>query len=62
MSEICVGEKAITQLFLLQGRDDQTIFTARLFPIFHASEIVGLKEILWLQGELNDHEGRILKR
>ncbi|KAL5013089.1 hypothetical protein ScPMuIL_011640 [Solemya velum] len=44
------------------GKDDQTLLTARLFPVFHATEIVGLKEILWLQGGLSDLDGRILKR
>ncbi|XP_045193477.2 L-fucose kinase-like [Mercenaria mercenaria] len=43
--------------------DDQTIFTAQLFPVFHASEIVGLQEILWLQGVITDNDNKdILRR
>ncbi|XP_064610503.1 L-fucose kinase-like [Liolophura sinensis] len=30
---------------------EQTLATAKLFPVFHATENVGLKECLWLQGE-----------
>ncbi|KAL8582759.1 hypothetical protein ACOMHN_021871 [Nucella lapillus] len=42
---------------------DQTVFNAKLFPVFHATEVVGLKEILWLQGQLTDTATRdILKR
>ncbi|KAL4234744.1 hypothetical protein ACF0H5_006386 [Mactra antiquata] len=43
--------------------DDQTIFTAQLFPVFHASEKLGLQEILWLQGVITDNDDRdILRR
>lgn len=42
--------------------DDQTIMTAKLFPVFHATESVGLKEILWLQGQVEDKDGSILRR
>ena len=42
--------------------DDQTIMTAKLFPVFHASEQVGLKEILWLQGQMEDKNRSILNR
>jgi hypothetical protein len=36
--------------------------TAKLFPVFHASEQVGLKEILWLQGQMEDKNRSILNR
>ncbi|KAK7114033.1 hypothetical protein V1264_000161 [Littorina saxatilis] len=36
------------------GSDDQTVSNAKLFPVFHATENVGMKEILWLQGQLTD--------
>ncbi|CAG2249520.1 FUK [Mytilus edulis] len=42
--------------------DSQSIMTAKLFPVFHATENVGLKEILWLQGQTEDKDGSILKR
>ncbi|XP_063440263.1 L-fucose kinase-like isoform X2 [Mytilus trossulus] len=42
--------------------DSQLIMTAKLFPVFHATEQVGLKEILWLQGQTEDKDGSILKR
>ncbi|XP_052061066.1 L-fucose kinase-like isoform X2 [Mytilus californianus] len=42
--------------------DSQSIMTAKLFPVFHAIEQVGLKEILWLQGQIEDKDGSILKR
>ncbi|XP_059142125.1 L-fucose kinase-like [Physella acuta] len=43
--------------------DLQTILTAKLFPVFHISELVGLKEILWLMGTVHDDKDRtILKR
>lgn len=43
--------------------DDQTIYTAQLFPVFHAYETVGLQEILWLQGVITDNDDRqILRR
>ncbi|XP_050398758.1 L-fucose kinase [Patella vulgata] len=43
--------------------DDQTFLTAKLFPVFHATSPVGLKEILWMQGTVNDDEQKtILKR
>lgn len=34
--------------------EKQTVFNAKLFPVFHATESVGLKEILWLQGQVSD--------
>ncbi|KAK6982593.1 L-fucose kinase, partial [Biomphalaria glabrata] len=43
--------------------DKQTILTAKLFPVFHMTECVGLKEVLWLIGTLHDDKDRtILKR
>ncbi|WAR12484.1 FCSK-like protein, partial [Mya arenaria] len=43
--------------------DDQTIETALLFPVFHAIERVGLTEILWLQGVIQDSDDKhILRR
>ncbi|CAG5122605.1 unnamed protein product [Candidula unifasciata] len=43
--------------------DQQTIQTAKLFPFFHISENVGLKEVLWLMGAIeDDKEKSILKR
>ncbi|KAL3859604.1 hypothetical protein ACJMK2_009860 [Sinanodonta woodiana] len=42
--------------------DDQTIMTARMFPVFHATDKVGLKEVLWLSGALDDKDGSILHR
>ncbi|CAL1547211.1 unnamed protein product [Lymnaea stagnalis] len=45
------------------GDDLQTILTARLFPVFHISESVGLKEVLWLMGSVHDDKDRsMLKR
>jgi len=41
-----------------QENDDQTIETAQLFPAFHATERVGLTEILWLQGVVTDNTDR----
>nr|KAG5686488.1 hypothetical protein BaRGS_018740 [Batillaria attramentaria] len=38
--------------------DEQTVLQAKLFPVFHATEYVGLKEILWLQGKLADTEAK----
>ncbi|XP_076469815.1 L-fucose kinase-like [Babylonia areolata] len=37
---------------------DQTVLNAKLFPVFHATDNVGLKEILWLQGQLTDDPSR----
>ncbi|ESO90992.1 hypothetical protein LOTGIDRAFT_217536 [Lottia gigantea] len=43
--------------------DDQTIYTAKLYPVFHATHSVGLEDILWLQGTLDDDDGKsILNR
>ncbi|KAK3697445.1 hypothetical protein RRG08_031209 [Elysia crispata] len=42
--------------------DDKTILTAKLFPVFHISENVGLKEILWLMGEVEDDENKTILR
>ncbi|XP_048253759.1 L-fucose kinase-like isoform X2 [Haliotis rufescens] len=43
--------------------DNQTILTAKMFPVFHATDVIGLREILWLQGQLaDDGERTILKR
>ncbi|XP_067651598.1 L-fucose kinase-like isoform X1 [Haliotis asinina] len=43
--------------------DNQTILTAKMFPVFHATDVIGLREILWLQGELaDDGDKTILKR
>ncbi|XP_025115275.1 L-fucose kinase-like isoform X2 [Pomacea canaliculata] len=43
--------------------DQQTVLTARLFPVFHAMENVGLKELLWLQGQIPDTSSKdFLKR
>ncbi|XP_041375931.1 L-fucose kinase-like [Gigantopelta aegis] len=43
--------------------DDQTIYTAKLYPVFHATDQVGLEEILWLQGQtVREDDKTILKR
>lgn len=36
--------------------------TAKLFPVFHATDSVGLREILWLQGQITDEDKAILNR
>jgi len=48
---------------IFKENDDQTIQTAQLFPVFHATEHVGLTEILWLQGEVKGNNNYdILRR
>ncbi|XP_005105725.1 L-fucose kinase [Aplysia californica] len=43
--------------------DQQTIHTAKLFPLFHVSQHVGITETLWLLGTVeDDKEKSILKR
>ncbi|KAH9499097.1 hypothetical protein Btru_006679 [Bulinus truncatus] len=43
--------------------DKQTILTAKLYPVFHMTECVGLREILWLMGAIHDDKDRtVLKR
>lgn len=50
-------------IIALQETDDQTIYTAQLFPVFHAYQTVGMEEILWLQGVISDTDDKdILKR
>ena len=47
---------------LIQPNDDKTILTAKLFPVFHIAESVGLQEILWLMGEVEDDENKSILR
>ncbi|XP_052231243.1 L-fucose kinase-like isoform X2 [Dreissena polymorpha] len=43
--------------------DEQIIQTALMFPVLHATEPLGLTELLWLQGVIQDTENRdILRR
>ncbi|KAH3769392.1 hypothetical protein DPMN_170659 [Dreissena polymorpha] len=43
--------------------DEQTIQTVLMFPVLHATEPLGLTELLWLQGVIQDTENRdILRR
>ncbi|KAJ8302778.1 hypothetical protein KUTeg_019174 [Tegillarca granosa] len=46
----------------IQESDDQSIMTAKLFPVFHATDSVGLREILWLHGQITDEDTAILNR
>ncbi|XP_014671996.1 PREDICTED: L-fucose kinase-like [Priapulus caudatus] len=41
---------------------EMTVMTARLFPVFHVWENVGMRELMWLQGLLEDESGSILDR
>ncbi|KAK3086211.1 hypothetical protein FSP39_015281 [Pinctada imbricata] len=36
--------------------DDQNILNAKLFPVFHATDPIGMHEILWLQGQTEERE------
>uniref|UniRef100_A0A8W8K6I8 L-fucose kinase n=1 Tax=Magallana gigas TaxID=29159 RepID=A0A8W8K6I8_MAGGI len=42
--------------------DDQTMFEAKLFPILHATDAIGLEDLLWIQGIVQDEDHVILKR
>lgn len=42
--------------------DNQTVLNARLFPVFHSSEEIGLEDISWLHGEMEDPDQSIICR
>lgn len=38
------------------------MFEAKLFPILHATDAIGLEDLLWIQGIVQDEDHVILKR
>ncbi|XP_022341951.2 L-fucose kinase-like isoform X3 [Crassostrea virginica] len=42
--------------------DNQTMFEAKLFPILHATDSIGLVDLLWIQGVVPDEDHTMLKR
>lgn len=45
-----------------KDEQDMTLMSARLFPVLHLSQKVGMQEILWIQDGLEDPAGQILDR
>ena len=38
------------------------MFEAKLFPILHATDSIGLVDLLWIQGVVPDEDHTMLKR
>lgn len=38
------------------------MFEAKLFPILHATDAIGLEDLLWIQGIIQDEDHVRLKR
>ncbi|XP_048751915.2 L-fucose kinase-like isoform X2 [Ostrea edulis] len=42
--------------------EDQSMFQAKLFPILHATDSIGLEDLLWIQGAVPDEDRTRFKR
>lgn len=48
--------------YFFQKLSQKTLMDTKLFPVFHPTENISMKEMLWLQGQLKDDTGYLLKR
>lgn len=46
----------------VQENEDQSMFQAKLFPILHATDSIGLEDLLWIQGAVPDEDRTRFKR
>lgn len=51
--DLCYANEKLSQ---------KTLMDTKLFPVFHPTENISMKEMLWLQGQLKDDTGYLLKR